>query len=190
MFLVNSCLGRFSAAASLQHPFSRSYGVNLPIRGQLAEFLNNPSPVGLRIFFLPTCVGLRYGHLRYTRSFSRLSSSQTSVLYFPRSLPEPTPGSDLQKVSLRLNLSGRNLYRLCIGYAFRPHLSSRLTWSGRTFLQKPEVSGHADSHCIRATHSGILTSVNSTAAYATVSPLTQRSPTPHLTVQPKLRFVS
>ena len=26
----NSCLGRFPAAASLQHPFSRSYGVNLP----------------------------------------------------------------------------------------------------------------------------------------------------------------
>ena len=42
-----------------------------------------------------------------------------------------------------------------------------------------EVSGHDDSHIIRATHSGILTSVNSTAASATVSPLTQRSPTPH-----------
>ena len=75
------------------------------LRGQFAEFLNNPSPVGLRIFFLPTCVGLRYGHLRYTRSFSRLLSSRTSVLNFPRSLPEPTPGSDLLKVSLRLNLS-------------------------------------------------------------------------------------
>ena len=45
------------------------------LRGQLAEFLNNPSPVGLRIFFLPTCVGLRYGHLRYTQSFSRLRLS-------------------------------------------------------------------------------------------------------------------
>ena len=42
------------------------------LRGQLAEFLNNPSPVGLRILFLPTCVGLRYGLLRYTQSFSRL----------------------------------------------------------------------------------------------------------------------
>ena len=42
------------------------------LRGQLAEFLNNPSPVGLRILFLPTCVGLRYGHLRYTPGFSRL----------------------------------------------------------------------------------------------------------------------
>ena len=31
------------------------------LRGQFAEFLNYPSPVGLRIFFLSTCVGLRYG---------------------------------------------------------------------------------------------------------------------------------
>ena len=31
------------------------------LRGHFAEFLNNPSPVGLRILFLPTCVGLRYG---------------------------------------------------------------------------------------------------------------------------------
>ena len=42
------------------------------LRGQLAEFLNNPSPVGLRILFLPTCVGLRYGLLRYSQGFSRL----------------------------------------------------------------------------------------------------------------------
>ena len=53
------------------------------LRGQLAEFLNNPSPVGLRIFFLPTCVGLRYGHLRYTRSFSRLSLQPDFGTIFP-----------------------------------------------------------------------------------------------------------
>ena len=35
------------------------------LRGQFAEFLNNPSPVGLRVLLLPTCVGLRYGRLRY-----------------------------------------------------------------------------------------------------------------------------
>ena len=45
------------------------------LRGQLAEFLNNPSPVGLRILFLSTCVGLRYGCLRYPQSFSRLPPS-------------------------------------------------------------------------------------------------------------------
>ena len=36
------------------------------LRDQFAEFLNYPSPVGLRILFLSTCVGLRYGRLRYT----------------------------------------------------------------------------------------------------------------------------
>ena len=30
MFLLNSCLGLFSAACSRRHPFSRTYGVNLP----------------------------------------------------------------------------------------------------------------------------------------------------------------
>ena len=41
------------------------------LRGQFAEFLNYPSPVGLRILFLSTCVGLRYGRRRYTQDFSR-----------------------------------------------------------------------------------------------------------------------
>ena len=50
------------------------------LRGQFAEFLNNPSPVGLRIFFLPTCVGLRYGWLTYTHGFSRLSPRCASLL--------------------------------------------------------------------------------------------------------------
>ena len=30
MFLLNSCLGLFSAAPSLEHPLFRSYGINLP----------------------------------------------------------------------------------------------------------------------------------------------------------------
>ena len=50
------------------------------LRGQFAEFLNYPSPVGLRILFLSTCVGLRYGHLRYTQSFSRLRLSTLPYL--------------------------------------------------------------------------------------------------------------
>ena len=65
------------------------------LRGQLAEFLNNPSPVGLRILFLPTCVGLWYGHLQYT-----------SQLFSPLSIlhkGQPTPSCKTSKVSLRLN---------------------------------------------------------------------------------------
>ena len=68
------------------------------LRGQLAEFLNNPSPVGLRILFLPTCVGLRYGRLTNTHGFSRLSLCWTSLLYFTRSPPDnQLPAPTLQK---------------------------------------------------------------------------------------------
>ena len=66
---------------------------------------------------------------------------------------------------------------MCIDYAFRPRLSSRLTQGGRTYPWKPETFDHYDSHAILATHSGILTSVQSTVASATTSPHTERSPT-------------
>ena len=75
---------------------------------------------------------------------------------------------------------------MCIGYAFRPRLSSRLTRSGRTFLLKPEAFGHYDSHIILATHSGILTSLKSTRASAHASPRRERSPT----MRNKLRIPS
>ena len=54
------------------HCGSLSRALLLPkLRGQFAEFLNYPSPVGLRILFLSTCVGLRYGHLfLYAKLFS------------------------------------------------------------------------------------------------------------------------
>ena len=59
------------------------------LRGQLAEFLNNPSPVGLRILFLPTCVGLRYGRLIYTSELF----SPLSMLNFPTSFQSLSTGN-------------------------------------------------------------------------------------------------
>ena len=56
VFLLNSCLGHFSAATLM--------ALLLPkLRSHFAEFLNNTSPVGLRILSSSTCVGLRYGHI-------------------------------------------------------------------------------------------------------------------------------
>ncbi len=76
------------------------------LRGQFAEFLNNPSPVGLRIFFLPTCVGLRYGRLVCTQSFSRLTFQLLPYYNFGPFRPGlPTPGSAFLQVSLCLNTS-------------------------------------------------------------------------------------
>ena len=75
------------------------------LRGQFAEFLNYPSPVGLRILFLSTCVGLRYGRRRYTQGFSRLPLSMLPYLNFGPLRPGlPAPGSCPLKVSPCLNL--------------------------------------------------------------------------------------
>ena len=41
------------------------------LRGHFAEFLNNASPVGLRILSSSTCVGLRYGYDIIYSGFSR-----------------------------------------------------------------------------------------------------------------------
>ena len=66
---------------------------------------------------------------------------------------------------------------MCIDYAFRPRLSSRLTLGGRTFPRNPQIFGHYDSHIILATHSGILSSMLSTSALALTSPCMERSST-------------
>ena len=64
MFLLNSCLGQFSAA-------SREAPLLPKLRGHFAEFLNNASPAGLRILSSSTCVGLRYGYHMNNSGFSR-----------------------------------------------------------------------------------------------------------------------
>ena len=109
------------------------------LRGQFAEFLNNTSPDGLRILSSPTCVGLRYGHLTNTHSFS----CQYTIICFATyiSLPfarrDQRPGSTISMCQLSGVRWLRNFYRMCIDYASRPRLSSRLTQGGRTYPWKP-----------------------------------------------------
>ena len=65
------------------------------LRGNFAEFLNNPSPDGLRILFPSTCVGLRYGHRRNTYTFSRLCIHLLPYSNFSPLRPgQPSPGLD------------------------------------------------------------------------------------------------
>ena len=59
----------------------------------------------------------------------------------------------------------RNLNLLSIDYASRPRLRSRLTQGRSALPWKPWIFGHEDSHFILATHSGILSSMSSTAPY-------------------------
>ena len=121
MFLVNSCLGLFTAA-SFEAPLIPK------LRGQLAEFLNNPSPAGLRIFSSSTCVGLRYGRLSIPHTFSRHRASRTSLLYFGPLRPgQPTPGFRYLDVSVCLKFGGYGISTVCasttpFGLALAPGL--------------------------------------------------------------------
>ena len=77
----------------------------------------------------------------------------------------------------------RNLNLLSIGYASRPRLRSRLTQSRSALLWKPWIFGLEDSHLHLATHSGILSSMHSTAPYGTASSRMQCSSTNSTYVQ-------
>ena len=63
----------------------------------------------------------------------------------------------------------RNLHLLSIGYDSRPRLRPRLTQSRSALLWKPWIFGHKDSHLILATHSGILSSRQSTIPFGMAS---------------------
>ena len=98
------------------------------LRGQYAEFLNNPSPVGLRILSSSTCVGLRYGRLQYTSHLFSPPIRCTSLLLFSPFRPGlPSPGLQLLDVSVCLNFSGYGISTVCasttpFGLALAPGL--------------------------------------------------------------------
>ena len=71
----------------------------------------------------------------------------------------------------------RNINLLCIDYAFRPRLSSRLTLGGLAFPRKPWAYGGGVSHPSLATHASILTRPRSTTVSTAASRHDRRSPT-------------
>ena len=172
MFLLNSCLGHFSAAWFPRHPFSRSYGVILPssltmllpsalgfsphppvsvygtgLHETIAAFLDGMgSEASLLIGSLPiTAWNLR-------RDLPpRISFLLGPVFPFPALPTLPCPHSSV-------HVRYRNLNLLSIGYAFRPRLRPRLTRGRSALPRNPWIFGLEDSHFYLATHSGILSS--------------------------------
>ena len=153
MFLLNSCLGLFSAATLLWHSFSRSYGVILP--SSLTRVLSRA--LGFSPHLPVSVYGTGDGSL--SRSFSWQFRVTCFGTYFPSpsrlSLLQggfaspaacslgpglPTPGSDYLPASLLRSDDYRrywNFNQLSITYAFRPRLRSRLTLGGRPFPRNP-----------------------------------------------------
>ena len=91
------------------------------LRAQFAEFLYNTSLVGLRILFLSTCVGLRYGRLKYTPGFSRPDPQILPYSNFGPLRPAPTAGLFASQVSPGLNLLAVTEYQ---PYVHRLRLSA------------------------------------------------------------------
>src|ERR1700730_12704224 len=91
---------------------------------------------------------------------------------FARRQPLSTPGLGWSRTRWY-----RNINRLCIDYAFRPRLSSRLTLGGLAFPRNPWAFGGGVSHPSLATHSSILTRPRSTTVHTAASLRDRRSPT-------------
>ena len=70
-----------------------------------------------------------------------------------------------------------NINQLCIDYASRPRLSSRLTLGGLAFPRNPWAFGGGVSHPSLATHACILTRPRSTTVHTAASLRGRRSPT-------------
>jgi hypothetical protein len=71
----------------------------------------------------------------------------------------------------------RNINLLCIDYALRPRLSSRLTLGGLAFPRNPWAFGGGVSHPSLATHACILTRWRSTSGHPAASQHHRRSST-------------
>ena len=98
MFLLNSCLGHFSAATRVAPLLPK-------LRGCFAEFLDNASSVGLRILSSSTCVGLRYGYVMNDSGFSRHMAHMLPYFISVRVTSLPCAGAFPPARLLRLHVS-------------------------------------------------------------------------------------
>ena len=153
MFLVNSCLGLFTAAYIRRHPFSRSYGVILPSSLTIVLSLTLGFSPHLPVSVCGTgTFDLASGFSRqreigcfqlHNATPSQLNLKACGFTYIQTSLlghAQPTACSTYPSASPHHSNNHwwyRNINLLSIAYDFRPRLRSRLTLSGRTFLRKP-----------------------------------------------------
>ena len=150
VFLLNSCLGQFSATWFPRHPFSRSYGAILPnsltmllpsalgfsphppvsVYGTgsiytIAAFPDSHSAFFATLMFAPLHTSGLYGGFA-----CRTPPVLAPVFPFPAHAFPMRPHSSVY-------MRYRNLNLLSIGYVLRPLLRSRLTQSRSALLWKP-----------------------------------------------------
>lgn len=120
-----------------------------------------------------------HAYPRTTIAWAHLPSCVPSLLAAFRwvgSSPKRQPLSN-QNLAWARTRKYRNINRLCIDYACRPRLSSRLTLGGLAFPRNPWAFGGGVSHPSLATHACILTRPRSTTVHTAASLQDRRSPT-------------
>ena len=132
-----------------------------------------------------------HAYPRTTIAWAHLPSCVPSLLaafQWVGSSPKRQPLSNRNLVRARTRWY-RNINRLCIDYASRPRLSSRLTLGGLAFPRNPWAFGGGVSHSSLATHASIRTRPRSTTVSTAAS--LQRSTLPYhscLRRNPQLRL--
>src|SRR4051812_32068003 len=137
---------------------------------------------GARICLVPSL----HAYPRTTNAWVHLPSCVTPLLASPQwvgSSPKGQPLSNRGPARAR-TWWYRNINRLCIDYALRPRLSSRLTLGGLAFPRNPWAFGGGVSHPSLATHASILTRSRSTPVHTGASQPDRRSPTARTKYEP------
>ena len=161
MFLINSRLGRFTATPSSsrsksfhrkRHSFFRSYGVNMPssltIVLPIALVFSTRLPVSVLVRAptkLPRGFSWKHGLTDFTQLL-RLTSQSSRSADLPTLQPTRFHGDVQNPAQLPFSVTPlvitlcwwyRNINLLCIDYALRPRLSSRLTLGGLALPRNP-----------------------------------------------------
>ena len=140
----------------------------------------------------PTLIGTRlHAYPRSTIAWVHLSSCvprQLSASCSVGSLTRRWTAPTLRLLDLARAQRYWNINQLCIDYAFRPRLSSRLTLGGLAFPRNPWAFGGGVSHPSLVTHACILTRWRSTTGFhrrfAAPSTLLYRSETTEVDSKP------
>ena len=154
MFLLNSCLGHFSAAWFPRHPFSRSYGVILPssLTMLLPPALGFSPHPPVSVYGTGPVYSIAAFPDSYPACFATLWFAPLHGSAYEGGFASP-PAPPLAPVfpfpaharSLCPHISDipgyRNLNLLSIGYASRPRLRPRLTQGRSALPWKPWIFG-------------------------------------------------
>ena len=183
-------MGRFAAAPGGSageplhpqgHPFSRSYGVVLPssltMVLPIALVSSTRPPVSVLVRAppsLPRSFSWEHGLAGFARSLRRRASGTCRAHFtarrparFHRGVQNPARLSfSVTPSVIAVRRWCGNVHPLCIGYACRPRLSSRLTLGGLASPRKPWTCGGGVTLPTRATHASIRTPERSTEPVA------------------------